>query len=130
MSISRQVRRAQERQEKKDKAKLTKQLQLSDFTYRADDKNATLSALGPQFLVDFVHVIGLPGISKEQVHILIVQNILGYDRIESSRALNLDDVLKKKLGICAYPDPETLTLLSMEHPSPSACITGNIPVIL
>jgi hypothetical protein len=121
MSISRQVRRAQERQEEKDKAKLIKQLRLSDFTYSADDKNATLSAMGPQ-LVDFMNVIGLPGTLKEYVHIekrqspyspdklsqlLVVQNILGYDRIESSRALNQDTVLKEKLGILAYPDPET-----------------------
>jgi hypothetical protein len=41
-----------------------KQLWLSDFTYSADDKNMPLSAMGPQ-LVDFINVIGLPGILKE-----------------------------------------------------------------
>lgn len=121
MSTTRQVRRAQQRQEQKDKAKLIKQLQLSDFTYSADDNNMTLSAMGPQ-LVDFMNVIGLPGLLKDNVKIekrqspyncaklsqlLIIQNILGYDRIESSRVLNQDTVLKEKLAIIAYPDPET-----------------------
>ena len=46
MKLSRQVKRAQERKEQKEKAKLIKQLGLSDFTYEADDKNMTYSAMG------------------------------------------------------------------------------------
>jgi hypothetical protein len=121
MKMSRQVRRAQERQQQKEKAKLIKKLKLSDFTYAADDENITLSAMGPQ-LVDFMNVIDLPEFLKENVHIekrqsryspdklselMILQNILGYDRLESIRVLNLDDVLKEKLSIENYPDPET-----------------------
>jgi len=121
MKMSRQVRRAQERQQQKEKAKLIKKLKLSDFTYAADDENITLSAMGPQ-LVDFMNVIDLPEFLKGNVHIekresryspdklselMILQNILGYDRLESIRVLNLDDVLKEKLGIENYPDPET-----------------------
>ena len=121
MKISRQVKRAQERKEQKEKAKLIKQLGLSDFMYEADDKNMTFSAMGCQ-LVDFMNIIGLPQLFKENVlidkrestypsdkisQLFVLQNILGYDRIESIRPLNQDTVLKAKLGIENYPDPET-----------------------
>ncbi len=121
MNISRQVRRAQERKQQKENVKLIKKLQLSDFTYIADDKNMALSAMGSQ-LVDFMRVVGLPEFLKQDVHIekrhspyssdklsqlLILQNILGYDHIESSRALKQDGVLKQKLTLRNYPDPET-----------------------
>jgi len=81
----------------------------------------TFSAMGPQ-LVDFIRVVGLPDFLKEELSIekrkslyrpeklselLIMQNILGYNRIEGSRVLNQDAILKKKLGISDYPDPET-----------------------
>ena len=99
MKISRQVKRAQERKEQKEKEKLIKQLGLSNFTYEADDKNMTFSAMGSQ-LVDFMNVIGLPRLFKENVlidkrestylsdkisQLFVLQNILGYDRIESIR---------------------------------------------
>lgn len=121
MKISRQVRRAEERKQGKEDRKLASQLELSDFTYEATDENMTFSAMGPQ-LVDFIRVVGLPKFLKEHISIekrkspfppeklselMIVQNILGYDRIEGSRALNQDAVLKRKLGISDYPDPET-----------------------
>lgn len=121
MNISRQVKRAQERKQQKEKVKLIKQLGLSDFTYEADDKNMTFSAMGSQ-LVDFMNTIDLPRLFKEYVHIdkrestypsdkisqlLVLQNILGYDRIEGVRPLNQDAVMKAKLGIENYPDPET-----------------------
>jgi hypothetical protein len=50
--------RTQERKQKKEDKKLIRNLRMCDFTYEADDKNMTLSALGPQ-LVDFTRVIGL-----------------------------------------------------------------------
>lgn len=121
MNILRQVKRAQERKQQKEKVKLIKQLGLSDFTYEADDKNMTFSAMGSQ-LVDFMNIIDLPRLFKEYVHIdkrestypsdkisqlLVLQNILGYDRIEGVRPLNQDVVMKVKLGIENYPDPET-----------------------
>ena len=119
--MSRQARRAEERKQEKEDRKLVRQLELSDFTYEATDENMTFSAMGPQ-LVDFIRVVGLPKFLKEHLSIekrkspyppeklselLVVQNILGYDRIEGSRALNQDTVLKRKLGISDYPDPET-----------------------
>lgn len=121
MKISRQVRRSEERQQEKEDRKLARQLELSDFTYEATDENMTFSAMGPQ-LVDFIRVVGLPKFLKEHISIekrkspyppeklsqlLVVQNILGYNRIEGSRVLNQDAVLKRKLGISDYPDPET-----------------------
>lgn len=121
MEISRQVKRAQERKQEKEDRKLSKQLELSDFTYEATDENVTFSAMGPQ-LVDFMRVIGLPKFLRDHISIekrkspyppeklselLIVQNLLGYDRIEGSRALDQDVVLKRKLGLSDYPDPET-----------------------
>jgi hypothetical protein len=39
--------------------------------------------------------------------LLILQNILGYDRIETSRTLDQDHILKDKIRIENYPDPET-----------------------
>jgi hypothetical protein len=36
-----------------------------------------------------------------------LQNILGYDRIEGSRPLNQDGIMKQKLEVKNYPDPET-----------------------
>jgi hypothetical protein len=121
MHVVRQMKRAQERKRKNEKAYLIKKLQLSDFEYVADDKNITFSAMGPH-LVDFFHVIGLPNILEEDVHIdkrqspyrpdklsqlLILQNVLGIDRIENSRILDQDEVLKQKLHLNKYPDPET-----------------------
>jgi len=121
MKKSRQARRAEARKQAKEDRKLAKQLELSDFTYEATDENMTLSAMGPQ-LVDFIRVSGLPKFLKEYLSIekrkslyspeklselLIIQNILGYNRIEGSRVLHQDAVLKKKLGISDYPDPET-----------------------
>ena len=121
MNFSRQVRRTQKRKREKERKKLIKQLKLSEFTYVADDNHMTFSAMAPQ-LIDFMNVINLPDLIKEHVDIekrqsfyspdklsqlLILQNILGYDRIESSRTLNQDVILKQKLGIDNYPDPET-----------------------
>ena len=119
--ISRQVKRAQERKQQKEHAKLIKKLQMSNFTYIADDKNMTFSAMAPH-LVDFMNVIDLPRLLKEHVNIekrqslyspdklsqfMILQNLLGYDRIEGSRPLDQDTLLKEKLNIQSYPDPET-----------------------
>jgi hypothetical protein len=121
VKLSRQVQRAQERKRQKEHKELIKQLELSDFVYVADDSNMTFSAMGPQ-LVDFMKVIELPRFLKDHVGIekrqslyhpdtlsqlLILQNILGYDRIEASRPLNQDSIMKKKLKIKDYPDPET-----------------------
>ena len=121
MKETRQVKRARERARNKENKQLAKKLELSDFTYVADDHTMTLSATAPH-IVDFMKVIGLPEYLEEHVHIdkrkstyrsdklsqlLIIQNILGYDRIESSRTLNQDHLLKEKLGIDQYPDPET-----------------------
>ena len=118
---SRQVKRARQRADEKEKKRITKELQLSDFTYVADDNNATLSAVAPQ-IIDFMKVTGMPGHLRKHVNIekrkstfgsdmisqlMILQNILGYDRIESSRTLNQDHILKEKLSIDNYPDPET-----------------------
>ncbi|MBW2543898.1 MAG: transposase [Deltaproteobacteria bacterium] len=118
---SRQVRRARQRVDEKEKKRITKELQLSDFTYVADDNNVTLSAVAPQ-IIDFMKVTGMPGHLRKHVSIekrkstfrsdmisqlMILQNILGYDRIENSRTLNQDHILKEKLSIDNYPDPET-----------------------
>ena len=65
---SRQVKRAKERAQEKEKRHLERQLQLSDFTYVADDNNITFSAVAPQ-LVDFMNITGLPGYLKEHVNI-------------------------------------------------------------
>ena len=120
MKISRQVRRAEERKQGKEDRKLASQLELSDFRYEATDENMTFSAMGPQ-LVDFIRVVGLPKFLRDHISIekrkspypseklselLIVQNLLGYDRIEGSRALDQDVVVKRKLGLSDYPDPE------------------------
>lgn len=121
MHVLRQMKRVQDRKREKEKANLIKQLQLSDFEYVADDKNITISAMGPH-LVDFINVIGLPRLIKQEVNIdkrespyspdklsqlLILQNMLGYNRIESIRPLNQDEILKQKLNLDNYPDPET-----------------------
>jgi hypothetical protein len=113
MDISRQIRRAQERAKQKDDAKLTKHLKLSDFRYVADDKNMTYAAGGPQ-IIDFVKVTGLERSLREHVQIdkrhsvyrsetlsqlLVLQNILDYCRIENSRSLDQDMILKAKLGV-------------------------------
>ncbi|MCZ2417751.1 MAG: hypothetical protein LC132_09430 [Burkholderiales bacterium] len=42
---SRQVRRARQRADEKEKKRIAKELKLSDFTYVADDNNMTLSAM-------------------------------------------------------------------------------------
>jgi len=121
VKLSRQALRAQERKRQKEHKKLIKHLELSDFAYVADDSNMTFSAMGPQ-LVDFMKVIELPKFLKDHVQIekrqslyspdtlsqlLILQNILGYDRIEASRPLDQDGIMKQKLKIKDYPDPET-----------------------
>ena len=121
MKISRQVRRAQERAKQKEEARLSNQLNLSDFKYVADDRNMTFSAGGSQ-IIDFVKVTGLERSLREHVQIgkrhsiyrsetlsqlLILQNILGYDRIENSRRMDQDMILKSKLDLERYPDPET-----------------------
>jgi hypothetical protein len=121
VKLSRQALRAQERKTQKEHKKLIKQLELSDFAYVADDNNMTFSAMGPH-LVDFMKVIELPKFLKDHVktekrqspyspdklsQLLILQNILGYDRIETSRPLNQDGIMKQKLAIKDYPDPET-----------------------
>ena len=100
---------------------ILKKLNLSDYEYIAEDENITLSAMAPQ-LVDFLNALGIKKLFEEEVRIhkrksryspsclselLILQNILGYDRIESSRILSLDGHYQKKLGINGYPDPET-----------------------
>ena len=68
MSISRQAKRAQERKQRKQDAKLIKKLQLSDFRFIADDKNITFSAMGAQ-LVDFMKVTGLSNLLQDNVDI-------------------------------------------------------------
>ena len=68
MNISRQVRRAQERKQQKENVTLIIQLQLSYFTYIADDKNMTFSAMGSQ-LVGFMTVVGLTEFLTQHVHI-------------------------------------------------------------
>lgn len=107
---------------KREIKKIIKKLNLSDYEYIADDEKITLSAMAPQ-LIDFLKVLGIKELVEKEVNIdkrkstytpsclsrlLILQNILGYDRIESSRTLNLDDHYKEKLEIKDYPDPETL----------------------
>jgi|GEM_PF-1389129 len=121
MKISRQVRRNEERKQEKEDRKLARQLELSDYTYEASDEQMTFTTMGPQ-LVDFMRVVGLPKFLKQHISIdkrksiyspkqlsqlLVLQNILGFDRIEGSRVLNQDAILKQKLGISDYPDPET-----------------------
>ena len=81
-------------------------------------ENITLSGMTPQ-LVDFLNALGIKKLFEEEVKIhkrksrysssclselLILQNILGYDRIESSKALRLDGHYQKKLGINGYPE--------------------------
>ena len=121
MKIARQIRRRQERKKKKERKKLIKKLGLSDFEYVADDKNMTFSASMPQ-MIDFLRVIGFEDIFDRHVRInkrkspyssskigelLVLQNILGIERIEGSRKLAQDDILKSKLNLDRYPDPET-----------------------
>jgi hypothetical protein len=121
VKLTRQAKRAQERKIQKEQKNLIKKLALSDFTYIADDENITFSAMAPD-LIDFFKVIDLPSFLKDHVHIkkrespykseklsqlLLLQNILGYDRIEGTRVLNQDAILKEKLDIDNYPDPET-----------------------
>jgi hypothetical protein len=122
MNIMRQIKRSRERKREKEKTELIKQLKISDFEYKADDQNMTFSAMGPH-LVDFLYVTGLAELLQEKVHIdkrnspyspaklsqlLILQNIVGVDRIENSRILDQDELLKRKLNLDSYPDPETL----------------------
>jgi len=121
MRLSRRIRRTQERAKHKEDERLAKQLGLSDFMYVADDKNMTHSAMGSQ-VIDFVKVTGLENSLRQHVQIdkrqstysaerlsllLVMQNILGCDRIENSRVLDQDLILKAKLGMDRYPDPET-----------------------
>jgi hypothetical protein len=106
----------------KEIKKIIKKLTLSDYEYIADDEKITLSAMAPH-LIDFLKVVGIKELLETQVHLdkrkstyspsclsqlLTLHTILGYDRIEGSRTLNLDDHYKEKLQIKDYPDPETL----------------------
>jgi len=106
----------------KEIKKIVKKLTLSDYEYIADDEKITLSAMAPH-LIDFLNVLGIKELFEKQVNIekrkstyspsclsqlLTLQTILGYDRIESSRTLNLDTHYKEKVEITHYPDPETL----------------------
>ena len=61
------------------------------------------------FLKDHVHIEKREClyISDKISLLLILHNILGYERIESSRSLDQDDVIKRKVNIENYPDPET-----------------------
>ena len=110
-----------EKNRKREIKKILKKLNLSDYEYGADDENITLSAMAPQ-LVDFLNALGIKKLFEEEMKIhkrksrysssclselLVLQNILGYDRIESSRTLSLDSHYQEKLGINGYPDPET-----------------------
>jgi len=110
------------RNRKKEIKKIIRKLNLSDYEYIADDENITLSAISPQ-LIDFLKVLGIKELFEKQVHIdkrkstfspsclsqlLTLQTIFGYDRIESSRTLSLDNHYKEKVEIKNYPDPETL----------------------
>jgi hypothetical protein len=121
MEKSRQVKRAEERNKKKAETRMIKRYELSDFKYVADDRNMTLSAMSSQ-LIDFIKVVDIRAFLKELVQIdkrqstyspdmlsqlFILQNILGYGRVEGSKSLDQDAVMKDKLGIDRYPDPET-----------------------
>lgn len=121
MRIARQIRRKQERNKRKERKKLIKNIGLSDFEYVADDKNMTFSASMPQ-MIDFLRIIGFQDILSRHVTInkrkspydsskigelLILQNILGVERIEGARKLTQDTILKRKVGLEQYPDPET-----------------------
>ena len=66
--ILRQVKKAQERREQKVRVKLIKKLQMSNFTYLADNKNMTFSIMAQQ-LVDCMNMINLPKLLKEHIHI-------------------------------------------------------------
>jgi hypothetical protein len=72
-------------------------------------------------LIDFLKVLGIKELFEKQVNVdkrksayspsclsqlLTLQTIFGYDRIESSRTLNLDNHYKEKVEIKNYPDPE------------------------
>lgn len=125
MSRTRTLSGQANREHKKKKNCLTrklKALRLSNFDYKADDPNQTLSAMSTE-LVDFLSVIGLLDFFNQHVRVnkrqcdylpdtlfrlLILQNLLGIDRIENSRILNQDQVLLRKLGLKRYPDPSTL----------------------
>jgi hypothetical protein len=100
---------------------MIKRYRLSNFRYVADDHNMTLYAMSSQ-LIDFLNVAGIRELLKEHVQInkreskfspdmlsqlVILQNILGYGRVENSKSLDQDEVMKDKLGIENYPDPET-----------------------
>ncbi|MFQ5836164.1 MAG: IS1380 family transposase, partial [bacterium] len=79
------------------------------------------SAFSPH-LLDFLKVLGIEELFRAHVNLnkrkspysssflsklLITQTILGYDRIETSRILDLDGIYKQKLELENYPDPET-----------------------
>jgi hypothetical protein len=81
----------------------------------------TYAAGGPQ-IIDFVKVTGLERSLREHVQIdkrhsvyrsatlsqlLVLQNILGYGRMENNRRLDQDMILKAKLGLERYPDFKT-----------------------
>ena len=80
MKLSRQIKRAQERRRHKEQKSLLKQLQLSEFTYVADDKNMTFCAMAPE-LIDFFKVIGLAGLLKDHVHIDKRQSTYNSDKL-------------------------------------------------
>lgn len=125
MSLTRSIKRAKSRKNHKEEKALAaklKSLNLSDFDYVADDPNLTFSAMGPQ-LVDFLNVIGLTSLLDQHIdlskrestykspdlsQLLVLLNVLGTERIENCRTLNVDHVLLKKINLERIPDPQTL----------------------
>lgn len=125
MSFTRTFKRAKERQickAKKALANKLRELNLSDFDYKADDPNLTFSAMGPE-LVDFLNVIGLTDMFDQHVdlnkrdsryksadlsRLFVLLNLLGIDRIENCRILTADQILLRELGMERIPDPQTL----------------------
>jgi len=115
------AKRVKKKKVDRDQLAALRNLQLSKHEHVADDSNMTFSAIGPQ-LIDFMNVIDVPALLEKHVQIdkrnstynsdkmsqmLILQNILGIDRIENSRVLTQDAILKEKLGVDSYPDPGT-----------------------
>lgn len=123
--MTRQINRARTRKRIKEQVKhirsILKELNLSNYEYVADDNDITFSAFSPH-LLDFLKVLGIEDLFQAHVNLnkrkspysssclsklLITHTILGYDRIETSRTLDLDEIYKQKLELENYPDPET-----------------------